>query len=343
MLASSKLGLTFGSGQLQQNLTVLSETYSTNDSTWQPVAGERSSIRDNYNQLVVELQETVSPFRILDLTFRAYNEGFAFRYTIPTQTGFTSVNNLSEQSEFRFSGNYTAWSTTTAQGVYSSYPISSIPSATERPLPVQVATNLYLALGEARLLDYARMKFSVLSGKANSLVSVLDSGVADPLPMSSPWRFILFADSPGHLLENNFLVLNLNDPCVLTNTSWIKPGKVIREGTLTTTGGLACVDFAVKHRLQYIEFDAGWYGPENTTLTATNVNVDPSKSPGPLDLQRVINYGATNGVGVILYVNWLAMTNQLNILPPLYQSWGMKGIKYGFVGPNSGHRPADTQ
>jgi alpha-glucosidase len=192
-----------------------------------------------------------------------------------------------------------------------------------------------VAVGEARLVDYSRMKFGPLSGKANSLVSVLGSAVNSALPLTTPWRFIMAGNSPGQLLENNFLVLNLNDPCALTNTAWIQPGKVIRESTLTTTGGIACVDFAVKHRLQYIEFDAGWYGNENTTLTATNVNVDPARSPGPLDLPYVINYAATNGIGVILYVNWLAMTNELNLLPALYHSWGVKGIKYGFVGPSS--------
>jgi alpha-glucosidase len=192
-----------------------------------------------------------------------------------------------------------------------------------------------MAVGEARLVEYARMKFAPLSGKANSLVSSLSSSVTAAVPLTTPWRFIEVADSPGHLLENNFLVLNLNDPCALADTSWIKPGKVLREISLTTTGGMACVDFAVKHQLQYIEFDAGWYGPETTTLTATNVNVDPSRSPGPLDLQSVINYAASNNIGVILYVNWLAMTNELSLLPPLYRSWGVKGIKYGFVGDNT--------
>jgi alpha-glucosidase len=168
------------------------------------------------------------------------------------------------------------------------------------------------------------MKFAPLSGKPYSLVSLLDAPVTNPLPLTTPWRFIMAADSPGQLLENNSFVLNLNDPCVLTNTSWIKPGKVIRETTLKTASGLACVDFAAKHNLSYIEFDAGWYGPERTTLTATN-------AVGSLDLPGIIKYAASKNIGVILYVNWLAMTNQLALLPRLYQGWGVSGIKYGFV------------
>jgi alpha-glucosidase len=109
------------------------------------------------------------------------------------------------------------------------------------------------------------MKFNQL-GKPNSLVSSLASSVTSALPLRSPWRFLMAADSPGQLLENNDLVLNLNDPCALTNTSWIKPGKVMREVTLNTTGGVACVDFALRHKLQYVEFDAGWYGPRTLPL-----------------------------------------------------------------------------
>jgi alpha-glucosidase len=335
IIATSKLGLTFGSGLLQSNLTVSNKVITFNNSTWHPVYAERSTITNNYNQLDVTLQETVSPNRILQMTFRAYNEGVAFCYTIPSQSGLTTISGLTEQSEFRFDGNYTAWTTTSAQGNYSTKTISTVPSGCERPLPVQYSSSLYAALGEARLVSYSRMKFSPLSGKLNSLVSSLDSSVTGAVPLASPWRFIMVADSPGHLMENNYLVLNLNDPCALTNTAWIKPGKAIREISLTTTGAVAFVDFAVKHNLQYLEFDAGWYGPETTTLTATNVNVDPSRSPGPLDLQYVINYATSNNVGVILYVNWLAMTNELYLLPPLYKSWGVKGIKYGFVGNNT--------
>jgi len=325
LIATSKLGLTFGSsGLLQGNLAVLSASNSTNDSTWQPVYGEKSSIRDNFNQLVVNLQELVSPYRLLTLTFRIYNEGAAFCYTIPSQAGLDGATNLSELTEFRFAADYSTWATYTAQGVYAQTTISGITSGCERPLTVQLTTNLYVALGEAGLVDYSRMKFAPLSGKLYSLVSLLDGPVNNSLPLTTPWRFIMAGDSPGQLLENDFFVLNLNAPCVLTNTSWIKPGKGMRVMSLTTQGGKACVDFAAKHHLSYIEFDAGWYGPENTTLTATN-------AISSLDLPGVISYAALNNVGVILYVNWLAMTNELPLLPPLYHSWGVKGIKYGFV------------
>jgi alpha-glucosidase len=142
----------------------------------------------------------------------------------------------------------------------------------------------------------------------------------------------MIGKTAGELLENNYFYENLNDPCAIEDVSWIKPGKVIREVTLTTQGGIACVDFAAENGLQYVEFDAGWYGNEyDDTSDATTVTVDPKRSPGPLDLHQVIEYAETKAIGIILYVNRRALEKQLDEILPLYKSWGIKGVKYGFV------------
>jgi alpha-glucosidase len=146
------------------------------------------------------------------------------------------------------------------------------------------------------------------------------------------------ADSPGKLVEQNYLVMNLNDPCALTDVSWIKPGKVIRETSLSTIGGKACVDFALTHGLQYIEYDAGWYGREEDPASdARDVHLDPRRNPDPnsLNLREVIDYANSKGIGVILYVNHLAAEKQLDEILPLYEKWGVKGVKYGFVNVGS--------
>ena len=84
--------------------------------------------------------------------------------------------------------------------------------------------------------------------------------------------------------------------------------------------------------MQYVEFDAGWYGNEyDNSSDASTVTVDSKRSPGPLDLQKVVDYGKKKGVGVILYVNRRALEKQLDELLPLYKSWGIAGLKYGFV------------
>jgi alpha-glucosidase len=106
----------------------------------------------------------------------------------------------------------------------------------------------------------------------------------------------------------------------------------LRESTLTTAGAIHCIDFAASHAIRYISFDAGWYGKEDSdTSDATRVSVDPARSKGPLDLKKVIAYGKKNNIGVILYVNRRALERQLDTLLPLYQSWGIKGLKFGFV------------
>ncbi|MCX6897799.1 MAG: glycoside hydrolase family 97 N-terminal domain-containing protein [Verrucomicrobia bacterium] len=333
ILAESRLGFTLKEGPaLTGGFKIIQIDRSSHDETWKPVYGERSSYRDHYNQLVVELQEAEAPRRLLNLTFRAYSEGAAFCYTLPKQPAMERVSIAKENTEFCFTADHTTWVVYSAQGNYAKVALSQVKPGCERPLPVQIADDCYAAIGEAKLVDYARMKLAPLKGVANALVSDLTGGVEAALPLTTPWRFVMTADSPGRLLENNFLLLNLNDPCAIADTSWIKPGKVIREVTLTTTGGKACVDFAVKRGLQYVEFDAGWYGHEyDDASDASAVNVDPKRSKGPLDLQAVIDYGKQRGIGIILYVNRRALEKQLDQILPLYRKWGVAGVKYGFV------------
>ena len=148
----------------------------------------------------------------------------------------------------------------------------------------------------------------------------------------SPWRYVMVGNNPGEIVQNNYFMLNLNEPNQLENMNWIKPGNVIREVTLTTQGGLACVDFAAANGIKYVEYDAGWYGPENEEKSdATTVTVDPARSKGELDLHKVIDYANSKGVGIILYVNMKALKNQLDEILPLYKKWGVKGLKFGFV------------
>ena len=333
IVAESRLGFTLKEGPaLAGGFKIVRLDRSSRNETWKPVYGERGSYRDHYNQLTVELQETEAPRRLLNLTFRAYNEGAAFCYTLPKQPALERVSIAKENTEFRFTADHTAWAVYSAQGNYAKVALSQVKPGCERPTVLQLAADCYAAIGEAKLVDYARMKFAPLKGVANALVSDLTGGVEAALPLTTPWRFVMAADSPGRLLENNFLLLNLNDPCAIADTSWIKPGKVIREVTLTTTGGKACVDFAVKRGLQYVEFDAGWYGNEyDDASDASAVNLDPKRSKGPLDLQAVIAYAKQRGVGIILYVNRRALEKQLDQILPLYQKWGVAGVKYGFV------------
>lgn len=319
-----------GEPVLGRNPEIISSEKTTVNQVWNPVYGERSEVKNHYNQVKIHFREPESPYREFEMTFRIYNEGVAFNYTLLPRTGKNFITLQQELTEFRLADNFPAWVAPRAQAEYRKQKINAIDQPAERPLVIE-AGNLFLALGEAKLIDFSRMKL-IAGERENALVAALHDSPTVELPYTTPWRTIMIGQSPGELLENNFFFKNLNDPCALDDVSWIKPGKVIREVTLTTQGGLGCVDFAVENGLQFVEFDAGWYGNEyDESSDATTITVDPKRSPGPLDLHHVIDYAENRGIGIIVYVNRRALEKQIDEILPLYKSWGIKGLKYGFV------------
>ncbi len=333
IIVDSHLGLMIKDAEpLETGFEIVDTFRSSHNSTYCPVYGERKTIRDHYNQLAVTVKENRPPYRRLRLTFRAYNEGAAFCYTLPEQDVLKDFVISAEKTQFHFTGDHGAYAVYSAQGQYSRVPLSKIKNDCERPLTIQINDKLFASVGEARLVDYARMRLSPDTSQSYTLVSSLAGEVHATAPFTTPWRVLLLGRTPGELLERNDLLLNLNEPCAIANTSWIKPGKVIREVTLTTTGGKACIDFAAAHNLQYVEFDAGWYGDEYSNESdATTISVDPKRSKGPLDLHEVIDYANRHGIGILLYVNRKALERQIDEILPLYEKWGVKGVKYGFV------------
>ncbi len=333
IVVDSRLGLAMKEdAPLEAGFEILNVSLSSHDNTYSLVYGERKAVRNHYNQLVVDLKENHAPHRRLGLTFRAYNKGAAFCYSVPEQDALKDFVISAEKTQFHFTADHTAWAVYSAQGQYSKVPLSKIKKDCERPLTIQLSDGLFVAVAEARLVDYARMRLSPDGARPHTLVSSLAGEVRATTPFTTPWRVTLIGRTPAELLERNDLFLNLNEPCAIPETSWIKPGKVIREVTLTTDGGKACVDFAVAHNLQYVEFDAGWYGHEYSDESdATAVSVDPKRSKGPLALHEVIDYANQRGVGILLYVNRRALERQIDEILPLYEKWGVKGVKYGFV------------
>ena len=331
IIQNSRMG--FHMNEIQdfgKNLEIVTFSETEVNKVWKPVYGERSEIKDQYKQLVVQLKDAENPERKFDITFRVYNEGIAFNYTFLSTGNNGKLHIQNELTEFKLSGNFYCRASERAQSEIQKIQVNSISKPVERPLLIE-EKNFMLALGEAGLVDFARMKF-IAGENQNSLVASLEGEAVVTLPYTTPWRTIQIGKSAVELLEKNYFIENLNDTCAIKDVSWIKPGKVIREVTLTTRGGLACVDFAAENGLQYVEFDAGWYGHEyDDASDASAVNVDPKRSPGPLDLQSVIKYAGTKGIGIILYVNRRALEKQIDKILPLYKSWGIKGVKYGFV------------
>ena len=303
---------------------------SRKDTIWHPVYGERSEIKDCYNAWKILVNRQNGRDKLI-LDIRAYDEGIAFRYHFP---GGQYLKITDEYTEYTMPEGTKAYFTPKAQTPYSYLPLENWPGESDRPLLLTLAGGGYVCLAEAQVVDYVRTKFNVSSTKKNTIISAMYGPVEDIAPYSTPWRVIMCADKPGEILEHNDILLNLNPPCRIKDTSWIKPGKVMREVTLTTEGGKALVDFAVKRNLQYIHFDAGWYGFEyDKASDATTVTLDPRRNPkiDALNLKEVVAYAKQHGIGVMLYVNQRALQQQLDEILPLYKSWGISGIKFGFV------------
>ena len=342
-LFESALAITNDSSKLWfENLKFTSAERTSKNETWKPVYGERSAIKDHYNEMVLKFEKfgdgnaqaaghAGSGYDRrrsyeMHLIVRAYDSGVAFKYFFPENKNGLFMHITGEQTQFTLPEGTKAYFERWAQGPYSILPLKNWPDESERPLTLTLPDGLNVALLEAEMVDYVRTKFKLSSLKKNTLEASLYGDVDAITPFGTSWRVVMASEKPGRLLENNDLILNLNPANKITNTSWIRPGKVIRSG-LTTKDAKACVDFAAIHHLQYVHLDAGWYGPEMKVASDASA-VSPEKD---LAMQELIAYAKDKGIGIMIYVNQRALFNQIDKLFPLYQKWGIKGIKFGFV------------
>lgn len=307
------------------------ETFSR-DTVWHNRYGERSTVRDAYNGLTVHfVKKDASKYR-LDIELRAYDEGIALRYILPMHPDAIYHRILAENTEFSFPEGTMAWYTQWAQAPYELLPLKDWPDECERPLTLKLADDLYAAVGEAAQIDFPRGKLKLSQTKANTVVTALNDNATDIVtPYALPWRVIMASERLGGLLENNDIYLNLNEASAIADESWIRPGKIMRETTLTTDNSLKCIDFCAAHNMDYILYDWKWYGP------SFDFNSDAREVVAPIDMKKVVEYGKSKGIGVWVYVNQHALQKQAEQIFPLYKEWGLAGVKFGFVQFTSQH------
>jgi alpha-glucosidase len=325
-----------GFPELRGGFTVANSAVTERKSQWTNDFGERRLVPDHYRELNVDLRHTSGA--LMRISFRAYDEGAALRYSFPRQS--TAEFRFSgEATEFRFPPGAYAYEEHSTEGEYARVKVADIQPQCERPLTVEYADGRFASLTEADNERYPRMLLSPLAGVSGALVSALggatsnglgggrdDGRVALAAGESTPWRVFVVGRKPGDLLERNYLLLNLNPPNALKDTSWIKPGKAMRDTTLTTANAKAIVDFGSTAGLQYVGFDTNWYGAQDlATGDATTVRVPT------LDMPEVVRYAASKGMGVCLYVDRRQIKKQRDVLFPLYESWGIKAVKIGYV------------
>lgn len=309
------------------NLEVDSVVYQPSvDNVWHPLYGERSTVRDAYNAATMYLSKRDGSGYRLNIEVRAYDEGIAFRYFFPEHPKAIFHKVTEDLTEYTFPEGTMAWTEQWAQARFEHLPIDDIKRPVERALTLELPSGSWAALADADVDDWCLTKFVASDKRKNTLTSVMYSPVDVVTYYATPWKVVMAADKPGDLLEHNTIIENLNLPCQIADAAtWVNPGKIMRETTITTEGALATIDFCAAHHIPYMLFDWLWY------LPCTSHDGDATKVVDKLDMPRVVAYGKEKGVGIWVYVNQHALMKQARELFPILRQWGIVGVKSGFV------------
>jgi alpha-glucosidase len=365
VIDSSGLGMRLKGGPLQDGLVAKEVSIDSHELTWEPVWGIRSPIEDRHVQLSVTLKE--SGGRTLELHFRAYDEGAAFRYEIPAQEGLGAVEITGEDTEIRFPADRKAFVLSRSgfgdsyEGTFDPTLLSEISPETLIGMPLLVeGDGHWVAVTEARLTDFAGLSLRRDPSDPHTLVGALapskeDDGVSvrGEAPLVSPWRTFLIGERAGDLIEST-LVWNLNDPNVLEDTSWIQPGKAIwpwwnnrivsdpqiQGGRPSTAVMKYYTDFAARHQIPHLVVDAGWYSLEmdawNQPEKEDVLTMEETRA-GFYDIQEVVRYAREKGVKVHIWVHLASLRGRVEEVLATYADWGASGIKLdNFGGDDQG-------
>jgi len=336
---------------LGANSRVIRKEQNTVNNTLTPVIKEKNAIvAEHYNELKLVFDKD------FDLTFRAYDEGVAYRFETRME-GDIIVK--AEKGDYRFAKNYlTYWPSEndfhSNNQVY--YHFKSLAELGKKnlgslPLLIDCLAGTKMVIGETGLVDYPGMWFNGAEGNNLSLTNPAYPKKTEQVndrdvfvrerenyiaktngTRTFPWRYIAVADKDEELISNQLSWL-LANPCQIENPSWIKPGKVawdwwnanmiynvdFRSGVNTETYKYY-IDFAAEYGIEYIIMDEGWY--ELGDL----MNIVPE-----IDMEELTRYAEQKGVGIILWVVWKTLDDQLEQALDQFVKWGIKGIKVDFM------------
>lgn len=366
IIKASALGLILKQGGLiSQGMTVTDTKRRAHDETYPLVVGKADRARDNYREMSITLQERNAPEgqkpRQMQIIFRAYDDGAAFRYVVPKQTGLDEIEIVEEKSEFRFAEDYAAWALrlrtfhSNYEKEFDKITVNGIKTGaiTGLPLVLEAGRGLTLAVAEANLKDYAGMYLHGIEGESNALVTRLSPPDGKPAdgavcvrgstPLASPWRVLMVGNAPGRLIESS-IILDLNEPNAIRDSSWIKAGKTAWDWWSGQTAknvdfktGINnatmrhYIDFAHEFGLEYMLIDAGWYTDKPSYGDDADVTADITKSIPAIDLPALIEYARERKVGIILWLHWIPARDQMDKAFAYYERLGVKGIKVDFM------------
>lgn len=351
IIRPSRLGLKLVGGDLGTHVKIMRTQVTSFDKTWMPVWGEEETIRNHYQQLVVDLEEQKGNHRKFSVIFRAYNDGIAFRYSYPRQKGLGDFTILEEKTEFALNENDTCWSipysTKYYEGLFTPKPLQDI-GWVSTPVTIKTKQNFYLAIHEADLTDYAAMNLFASKG-SNVLKSRLTpwstgERVKVTKTRKTPWRTVIIARCPGDLILSR-MMLNLNEPNKIKDTSWITPQRYIgvwwayHMGKKTWTMGpkhgattynvKRYIDFAAKHHFGGVLVEGWNEGWEDFKFNYTKAYSD-------FDMPEISAYCKQKKIGLIGHhetgANAADYEDNLDAAFAYYQKYGVNVVKTGYVG-----------
>ena len=398
VMKESKLGFVLiPSIAFNQNFSVQNISYAKSDTTWKPVLGENSQIRDNHKEMLVELVQKQTN-RKLNIRFRLFNDGMGLRYEFPVQENLRQFVLKEEITEFNLAGNHKAFwlpgdydtnefPITTSklsevaslidevrkEGLAAKAPTPNL--AVQTPLMMKSDDGLYINIHEAALENYPAMALN-LDDKNFSLSSHLTpdkTGSKGYIHTGtvSPWRTVVVSDDARDILASN-LILNLNEPCKLTDTSWIKPVKYVGVWWEYFTGGGSTwaytdtqdilvgktdykqlkpnghhgantehvkdyIDFAAKHGFDAVLVE-GWNEGWEDNWAYHKEHIYSFTTPYPdFDVKGLQKYAADKGVKIIMHHETTSSVvdyeRQLHAAFQFMVDHGYDAVKTGYVGP----------
>ncbi|MGC9365163.1 MAG: glycoside hydrolase family 97 protein [Fidelibacterota bacterium] len=358
LIEDSRLGYHFkDTAPLADNLKIISVQFSPFDEIWTQPWGEVKDIRNHYNEMKIFLQEKDHPNRQMNLIFRAFDDGIGFRYELPAQENLKDFQITDELTEFNLSGDHRCWwigayRWNRYEFLYNETRLSEIDTV-HTPFTMATSDGLYLSLHEAALTDYSSMALARYEGTKLTcdLYPWSDSTkVKAGTPMLSPWRTLQIAEKPGDLITS-YLILNLNEPSKIEDTSWIKPQKYVgiwwemhlgksswESGAnhgATTYNTKKYIDFAAKYGFDGVLVE-GWNTGWDGDWVRDGHLFDFTQPHPDFDIGAIADYAARKGVRIIgHHETGAAVMNYERQLEEAFQfcnQYGINTVKTGYVG-----------
>lgn len=341
---------------LKGNFKMEQANLSGNHDRWEPVWGQRRRIWDYHSQLQVTLKEQAEPHRTIQIEFKAFDDGVAFRYIVPEQPGLEKLEIMKETTEFLFLEDMSAWwipgDYDKHEFLYRNTTLSKIDSA-NTPLTMESADSLCLSIHEASLVNYPEMRLRRSGDNPLKLLCDLvpwPDGVKAKVevPFKTPWRTIQLADDAGGLIAST-MILNLNEPTKLEDVSWIRPMKYIgiwwgmhigkytwssgpKHGA-TTENTKAYIDFAAENGIPGVLVEGWNKGWENWV---DGVEFPMMVPYDDYNLEEIAAYAKNQGIYLIAHNETAANAEwyekQIDSAYALYERLGIHAIKTGYVG-----------